>query len=129
MRRGDVKMTTSTYVMGSGTGCLLQSLDSAKLKIKSDALNLLYYKYSGSEQDGFIVECVILGEYGCGKTLGEALADLKSSIVDYYFMLKRHQKALEKEWEPAPIGSMSHDWQMLRAYLEENTPETKHSVK
>ncbi len=114
-------------IVGSGTGCFLVSLDSQKLRIKADVLNQLYYEYAGSEEQGFIVTCITLGEYGCGKTFEDALKDLKSSIVDYYFMLKRHQSALEKEFKPVPVGSMSHDWQMMKTYLEEpmNTWEIK----
>jgi hypothetical protein len=112
-----VNSTVTTVSMGCGTS-LLTSLDSDKLRIKTSAVSILYCTYSQKPGD-VLIECVTLGEYGYGKTFEEAMQDLKSSIVDYYFMLKRHSTAIEKEWSPAPVGSISHEWQMIRTYLEE----------
>lgn len=84
----------------AGTGYLLTTLDNDTLKLV-ESIPLMAF----GGIDKWVVECPAFEEYGYGNTLEEAYADLKLSIVDFYWSLKRIAaekrlgKPLQRIWD------------------------------
>jgi len=89
----------------SGTGVLLD-LESKQLELR-EPVYICWQQLPG----GFLIECATFEEYGWGATYGEALADLRSSIVELYFVLKKRLDRLGK-----PLWDL---WKRYQEYTAE----------